>query len=70
MSLLKLLKKLEWSGIIQEDFGHGDYSPVPCCPICGALNYKESFYAHMNEGHKTDCKLAKQIGIEQSGYGR
>jgi hypothetical protein len=60
--MLSILRKLEWSGISREDFGHHDYSAVPCCLACGNLNYYEP-YTHLNKGHKSDCEL--RIAIEE-----
>ena len=63
--ILKLLKMLEWSGRSREDFGHGDYDAVPCCPICGALGWKEfGGYEHMHKGHKPNCELKVAIDKE------
>jgi hypothetical protein len=57
-SFYALLRKLEWSGKRKEDFGHGDYSTVPCCPMCGAIGWSEyPPYEHMHKGHKADCSL-------------
>lgn len=69
---LKTLLELEWSGQSREDFGHGDYSTVPCCPSCGALGWHKfgSAYCHMHKGHKPDCSLKAAIDRESNGYGR
>ena len=56
--ILALLEKLEWSGKSREDFGHNDYSTVPCCPICGRQKWYEP-YGHLNEGHTDECELAR-----------
>lgn len=68
MSTLQVLKKLEWSGKRREDFGHNDYSTVPCCPMCGAINWRGYMdcYAHMHRGHKSDCPLEQTIKKEES----
>jgi hypothetical protein len=60
---LKLLKKLEWSATKMNDFGHNDYSPVPCCPECGAVNWSGTRppYPHLHEGHKPGCELGAAI---------
>ncbi len=54
------LKAVEWSSTSREDFGHHDYSSVPCCPICGRLNWYEP-YTHLNRGHKQTCQLKTAI---------
>ena len=65
--MLELLKRLEWAGKKEVDFGHHDFSMVPVCPECGAENwagYSDGLYEHLHEGHKNGCELKAAIDAQ------
>ena len=55
---LKILKKLEWSGI-----AHMQYFTVPRCPICDGLMSDTKINESQTEkgGHKPGCGLAELL---------
>ena len=62
--LLKLLKKLEWSGmeIGQPSYmGSEDGRKYLACPICYGIFPKEKCYEAYEIGHTKSCKLNKYI---------
>ena len=65
---LSVLRKLEWSGRVNENFGHG-YTTVTCCPVCKRKNYGDQYSVYQGRGHKENCSLKIAIEREAGGYG-
>jgi len=53
MNQTEMLKRLEWSGILQEAFIH---SATPCCPECRRIP---------DQGHTETCELNRLINQPQ-----
>lgn len=62
MTILELLKSLEWRNTYRTDFG----SYVQSCPICeGVAPGSEALFFEtnvvVNHGHRSNCELAEGI---------
>ena len=75
MTLLELLKKLEWSATYEDGtgnrMGHSEDSYFyPCCPICRGIKGKKPDYpCYLKFGHAPGCELASAIEIyKNDGY--